>query len=79
MMRGVEEMSTAETAECLDLTEEVVRVRFHCARALIQEAVDDRVGHPAREALFSFRGRSCDAMVASVKNAITFFMNSCLL
>ena len=32
MFREVEEMSTAETAECLDLSEESVKVRLHRAR-----------------------------------------------
>lgn len=31
MMRDVEEMTTAETAECLSLTEENVKVRLHRA------------------------------------------------
>src|SRR4030095_7337048 len=33
MMREVEGMSTAETAECLDLSEESVKVRLHRSRS----------------------------------------------
>jgi RNA polymerase sigma-70 factor, ECF subfamily len=36
MMRDVEELSTSETAEALDLTEENVKVRLHRARALLR-------------------------------------------
>jgi len=69
MLRGIEEMSTAETAACLDLSEEVVKVRFHRARALLQEHIDDSVGGTAREA-FSFLGNRCASMVARVMSMI---------
>jgi RNA polymerase sigma-70 factor, ECF subfamily len=65
VMRGIQEMSTAETAACLDLSEEAVKVRLHRARALLQQRIDDRVGEGVREA-FSFLGAKCAAMVASV-------------
>jgi RNA polymerase sigma-70 factor (ECF subfamily) len=65
MMRGIEEMSTAETAACLDLSEEAVKVRFHRARALLKEHIDDSIGAPARDA-FSFLGDKCASMVARV-------------
>ena len=35
MLRDIEEMSTDETAECLDLSEENVKVRLHRARAVL--------------------------------------------
>jgi len=69
MMRGIEEMSTSETAECLDVTEETVKVRFHRARALLRERFDDGVTEAAREA-FSFLGERCARMVASVTSAL---------
>ncbi len=65
VMRGVEEMSTAETAACLDLSEEAVKVRFHRARSLLQAKMDDRVGEAAKEA-FSFLGAKCAGMVRTV-------------
>jgi RNA polymerase sigma-70 factor (ECF subfamily) len=65
VMRGIEEMSTAETAACLDLTEEAIKVRFHRARAMLLERIDDRVRESARDA-FSFGGARCASMVAGV-------------
>jgi RNA polymerase sigma-70 factor (ECF subfamily) len=64
-MRGIEEMSTAETAACLDLSEEAVKVRFHRARALLQERIDARVSESARDA-FSFGGARCAKLTAAV-------------
>lgn len=43
MMRDLEEMSVAETAACLDITEENVKVRLHRARAMLRHAVYARV------------------------------------
>ena len=37
MMREIEEMSTAETAECLNLSQDIVKTRLHRARALLRE------------------------------------------
>jgi hypothetical protein len=43
MMRDLEEMSVAETAGCLDITEENVKVRLHRARAMLRHAVFARI------------------------------------
>ncbi len=43
MMRDLEEMSVAETAACLDITEENVKVRLHRARAMLRHAIYARV------------------------------------
>ncbi len=40
IMRDVQEMSVAETAECLALTEENVRIRLHRARAALRRGLD---------------------------------------
>src|SRR5262249_50313046 len=50
MLRAVEEMSTSEVAECLDLTEENVKVRLHRARALLKEHVAQRLEGSASQA-----------------------------
>ncbi|MGE5203995.1 MAG: RNA polymerase sigma factor, partial [Chlamydiota bacterium] len=39
MMRDLEEMTVAETASCLDITEENVKVRLHRARAMLRHAI----------------------------------------
>jgi len=43
MMRDLEEMSVAETAGCLDITEENVKVRLHRARAMLRHAIYARI------------------------------------
>ncbi|HEX9295103.1 MAG TPA: RNA polymerase sigma factor [Polyangiaceae bacterium] len=69
IMRGIEEMSTAETAECLDVTQETVKVRFHRARALLRESFNDDIAEAAREA-FSFLGKRCARLTGSVTSAL---------
>ena len=65
MLRDIEEMSTAETAETLDLSEENVKVRLHRARALLRRELFARVGSQ-RGQTFPFMGARCDRMVESV-------------
>ncbi len=65
VMRDVEEMSTAETAEALNLTEENVKVRLHRGRALIRRDLTSRVGAAAKNA-FTFMGPRCDRIVKCV-------------
>jgi RNA polymerase sigma-70 factor (ECF subfamily) len=65
MLRDVEELSTAETAEALSLTEENVKVRLHRGRALLRRDLMERVGTKAKEA-FPFMGQRCDRVVKRV-------------
>jgi RNA polymerase sigma-70 factor (ECF subfamily) len=65
VLRDVEEMSTAETAACLGITEETARIRLHRARHLLQAAIAEAVG-PAAVRAFGFAGDRCDRIVASV-------------
>jgi RNA polymerase sigma-70 factor (ECF subfamily) len=69
MMREVQEMSVAETAACLDLSEENVKVRLHRAKAMLREAVFSRMENAAKEA-FPFLGARCDRIVAAVMSVI---------
>lgn len=69
MLRDIEEMSTAETAAVLDLTEENVKVRLHRGRTMAREWVTDRVGSRAKDA-FPFMGARCDRVVAAVFDRI---------
>jgi RNA polymerase sigma-70 factor, ECF subfamily len=57
VMRVLEEMSTAETAECLNLTEDAVKTRLLRARALLRKKVGPMRGEP-----FRFAGRRCVRM-----------------
>jgi RNA polymerase sigma-70 factor, ECF subfamily len=65
MMRDVEEMTTADTAAALQLTEENVKVRLHRARALLRKELFNRAG-AARNEAFHFLGARCDNMVRMV-------------
>ncbi len=68
VMRDVEELNTAETAECLGISEEAVRVRLHRARTLLQEQLS-RVIESAPEA-FRFDGARCDRIVVGVTSRL---------
>ena len=65
LLREVEEMSTAETAECLELSEEAVKVRLHRARVLLRKHIYAQTG-AATAMAFQFMGARCDRMVAAV-------------
>ena len=65
VMREVEGMSTAESAECLDITEETAKTRLHRARKLLRDALYERAGIESA-AVFSFQAPRCDRMVAAV-------------
>ncbi len=69
MLRDVEELSTAEAAACLDVTEETVKVRLHRARNLLRESLYARAGASAAEA-FTFGDRRCDRLVDTVLGKI---------
>jgi RNA polymerase sigma-70 factor (ECF subfamily) len=65
VMRDVEELSTAETADALGLSEENVKVRLHRARAMMRRALYGRVGATSAAA-FQFEAPRCDRMVRNV-------------
>jgi RNA polymerase sigma-70 factor (ECF subfamily) len=65
MLRDIEEMSTSETAEALDLTEQNVKVRLHRGRAIMRDWLFARVGEKGKTA-FPFMGARCDFIVSSV-------------
>ena len=65
MLREVEGLSTAEAAECLGVTEDVVKTRLHRARRLLRKELLDRAGLVGRDA-FVFHARRCDEVVSAV-------------
>lgn len=69
MLRDVEELSTAETAECLGIPEETVKTRLHRARALLRRTLSAKLGETAKEA-FPFGSAQCDHVVATVMQRI---------
>ena len=68
-MRELEELDTRETAACLELSEEAVRVRLHRARRTLREWLYERADALVGEA-FSFAGERCDRIVAFVLDRI---------
>ena len=65
MLRDVEEMSTTDTANILEISEENVKVRLHRARALLRKGLYECAGIERKEA-FNFHAVRCDRVV---KNA----------
>ena len=69
MLRQVEGMSTAETADVLGLTEDVVKTRFSRARHALQQDLLERTGEAAHTA-FTFGQSRCDRVVSAVLTRI---------
>ena len=65
VMRDVEGMSTAESAQCLDITEDTAKTRLHRARKLLRDTLYERTGIESAAA-FSFDAPRCDRVVAAV-------------
>lgn len=65
VLRAVEEMSVAETAMVLELTEATVRTRFLRARSMLRESLSRDIDIAVDDA-FSFDGVRCDRIVAGV-------------
>jgi RNA polymerase sigma-70 factor (ECF subfamily) len=70
MLRDVEELSTAETARCLNISEKNVKVRLHRARASLRRELYRAAGHEFKE-VFAFDGIRCDRIVESVLAALS--------
>ena len=65
MLRGVEQLSVAETAELLDIKAATVKTRFHRARQMLQELLHRKLDDVVRDT-FPLGGQRCDAIVATV-------------
>jgi RNA polymerase sigma-70 factor (ECF subfamily) len=69
VMRELEGLSTAETAECLDVSEETVKTRLHRARSMLREALYERAG-VATASVFELHLSRCDVIVSAVLSRI---------
>jgi RNA polymerase sigma-70 factor (ECF subfamily) len=69
MLREVEQLSTSETAECLELSEEAVKTRLHRSRTLLRRDLENRLG-PAIAEAYAFLGARCDRIVTRVLERI---------
>ena len=65
MMRDVEDMTTAETAECLSLSQENVKIRLHRAHGMLRKKLYANARISAADA-FPFHAPRCDRVVANV-------------
>lgn len=65
LLREVEGLSTAETADCLELSEEAVKTRLHRARAMLRRRIEIEIG-PVIAETYLFMGQRCDRTVAAV-------------
>ena len=69
VLREIEGLSTADTAACLSISDDVVKVRLHRAKLALRDALFERAGAGAASA-FTFLGARCDRMVAAVLDVI---------
>lgn len=65
MLREVDGLNTAETAECLGVSEDVVKTRLSRSRAALRHQLADRAGIVAPDT-FRFQQPRCDRVVAAV-------------
>ena len=65
ILRDVEDMSTTDAADALEITEENVKVRLYRARALLRKSLYARAGMERKEA-FDFHAVRCDRVVKNV-------------
>ncbi len=70
VMREIEQMSQAETAECLGIKEETVKTRLHRARTQIERYLLARAGQGIRTA-YSFGDTRCTRVVTAVLQRLT--------
>jgi RNA polymerase sigma-70 factor (ECF subfamily) len=70
VLREVQQLSTEETAESLQISEDNVKVRLHRAKAMLRETMLARLDASAVE-LYGFQGARCDRLVAQVMQALS--------
>jgi RNA polymerase sigma-70 factor (ECF subfamily) len=70
VMREVEGLDTAETADCLEVSEDVVKTRLSRARAMLRKQLLERAG-VATATAFSFHATRCNRVVSRVLEQIT--------
>jgi RNA polymerase sigma-70 factor, ECF subfamily len=69
LLREVEGLSTEETADCLEVSTDVVKTRLHRARTMLRDALYRRAG-AGLPGIFSFGAQRCDRVVAKVMDEI---------
>jgi len=69
ILRDLEELSTSETAEALDITDTNVKVRLHRAHELLRTQLMSRAGASGSQA-FVFQAPRCNRVVDAVFNRL---------
>jgi RNA polymerase sigma-70 factor (ECF subfamily) len=69
ILRDVEGLSVAETAETLTIPEETVKTRLHRARRRLQHDLERAIGQSVRD-VFPFGAQHCDRLVAAVMSRV---------
>ena len=70
VLREVEGLSTAETASCLDVSEDAIKTRLSRARAMLREGITRRAGLTLGT-IYPFGSNRCDRVVNAVMNQLT--------
>ena len=65
VLRDVEGLSTAEAAEALSVSEDVVKTRLHRARAMVRDGIARRAGETL-QAVYPFGSTRCDRVTERV-------------
>jgi RNA polymerase sigma-70 factor (ECF subfamily) len=65
VLRSVQGLTTAETADCLKISEEAVKTRLHRANEALRAWLAAQIGDTVREAFPFYRPR-CDSVVGRV-------------
>jgi RNA polymerase sigma-70 factor (ECF subfamily) len=65
VLREVEQLSTSETAQALNIEESAVKTRVHRARRLLQQLLTDEL-RAALGGVYQFEGRRCNRIITRV-------------
>lgn len=72
VLREVEGLSTSEAAECLGVSEDVIKQRLHRARGMVRASLERRAGAGMGE-IYPFGNARCDRVVAAVMARINTY------
>jgi RNA polymerase sigma-70 factor, ECF subfamily len=73
VLREIEHLSIAETAQALSIEEATVRTRVYRARRLLQQQLTDELGM-ALDGIYHFAGDRCDRIIARVFSRLDAIM-----
>ncbi|TCK17710.1 RNA polymerase sigma-70 factor (ECF subfamily) [Thiogranum longum] len=69
VLRAIQQLNVRETSESLGIKEATVKTRYHRARGLMQEILNQYM-EAAGLQVYEFAGKRCDAMVMNVLNRL---------